>query len=1066
LLQKLRSVIDLLPNLRLIVCMDALSGEEYDQWHSDFGTSRCMVPLAQYRITNEEGSSDAISSAATSSVWVENGKPTLCLVSFTDLVAIGEKCKLEAPNLQTDEISTIVYTSGSTGRPKGAVNSFARWNNFITYIYNMPMPLIRLSFMPLAHNTERQQSHLTMTYGGKMCFSRGDMGRIFEEFALVNPTSLSAAPRFYDSIYNQYQATLSQFRKDYPEVMLSQAEAYCLNQYRGILGNAMQVLVVGGAAVSPFTKEFIIKCFGIPVFDGYGTTEAGGITADGHLYPGTEVKIIDCPELGYTSQDKPWPRGEVWAKTTSMVSGYYKDQATTDEFFKDGWFITGDIVEVRNGCEYYIIDRRKNLFKLSQGVFVAPSAIENKLLVSDFVHQIYVYGDHTRSNLVAVVVPNLENLAKWCQEHQHLDILDWCKQNSISIPDDGSNPSSLASSLLSTHFESFAPYLCALPIANAKVHQEIINTAKQIDLPPYHTPAAITLEHEKWTTENRLVTPSDKPQRAALEKKYSDALKRMYEAVAIAQNESNAMTDQVRDLMGEFSEEDSVNSSSSADGETAPNLATDSLSVLKLIHTLNQKFNTNLSFMDIMRETGGRLTPQLIAEVIQRRSSASPVARLDSWSLHDPSILSDLDIAVTVPENLVTEFYATVSSSESEESNFEKSPLNIDGKTILVTGATGFLGFHLLAELLSKYPNSKFIVLVRAASDDAAKLRVVEETATRQRRTFDSQKEMGRMEFLAGDLAKPLLGLNSDAWAHLEESVDAIFHVGAVVNWMWGYTTMRETNVLGTVELLKLATSHHLKFFYFVSTASTSNGVALIPGEPSSQLLVQWEGRGPLEETSTMRRDEAAHRSAYVISKWVAETIVKRSIQLGLPGCILRPGMITGHSESGACHPTDFSPRLLIGLAQSGTAFSSDLPLEWMPVDFCAKAIIGLASHFNSHILPVLTKEQAYGVVPSFNIQNYQTATYSKITSYLASAGIALESTDYKKWRASIAAHPTSPLWPLLPFFGEDECHMYAVLMPAPQTFAILNQMGIICPPADEKLFHTYVRYLRDERLI
>jgi fatty acid CoA ligase FadD9 len=821
----------------------------------------------------------------------------------------------------------------------------------------------------------------------------------------------------------------------------------------------MQILVVGGAAVSPFTKEFMGKCFNLPVFDGYGTTEAGGITADGKLYPGTEVKIVDCPDLGYTANDKPWPRGEVWARTLSMVSGYYKDPETTNEYFKDGWFITGDIVEVRNGNEFYIIDRRKNLFKLSQGVFVAPSSIENKLLVSDFVHQIYVYGDHTRSHLVAVVVPNLTNLSRWAVENGFLNPIDFVSQKGIDIKSllpeatpETSGKMVVSENLLQAHFDAYAAHICSLPASKAKVLKELHGTALKIQLPSYHTPAAVTLESEKWTAENKLVTPSDKPQRAALEKKYLDSISRMYAEIAESHDETAAFSDQIRDVVKEVTGVESGNQDGTED--LSSSFATDSLTVLKLIHTLNKQFNTNLSFVDIMRETGGRLTPDLIASVLSKHASKSKHQNgvLDPWSMQDARILSDLDTIVPVDDVLLGSFYATAKPTDKLQK-------------VLVTGATGFLGFHLVCELLDTHPDTTFVLLIRASSEEEAKSRFFDTTATRQRAIFNDS-ERSRLEIIPGDFARPDLGVSPETYSTLTQEIDAIYHVGAAVNWIWGYDSVRDANVLGTIHLLVLATTHKLKYFYFVSSASTTIGVAVVPAEPSSPLMVDWNSKGPLEETSTMGKADIVHRSAYVISKWVAETIVKRSIQLGLPGCILRPGMITGHSKSGACHPTDFSPRLLIGLAQSRAGFTSDQPLEWMPVDFCAKAVVGLTMHFRDSILPVLYEAKALGVVPSFNIQNYSTATYNAIMMYMRSASINVQQMIYPVWRQKIVADQNSPLWPLLPFFGEHSCSMYAQLMPAPQTYSILQSLGITCPPADEALFHTYIRYLKEEKLI
>lgn len=1051
-LHKILPLLPSLPHLRLIVVMDTLSSEEYQSTCATLSSTHTVKHIATRCPSSAQPSTTASTSDGSSQSL------SMMVVDFEDVVALGADHLLQSPNVPQNEdetMMTIVYTSGSTGRPKGALNVYARWNSFITFLYLMSSPLVRLSFMPLAHNTERQQSHLTTCFGGKMAFSRGNMARIFEEFALVNPTTISAAPRFYDSIYNQYQATLSQFRQDYPQVALAQAEQYCLQQYRGILGNAMKVLIVGGAAVSQFTKTFLEKCFQITVFDGYGTTEAGGIAADGKLYPNTTVQIVDCPELGYTAADKPWPRGEVWAKTNTMVLGYYKDPDMTAEAFRDGWFVTGDIVEVRNGNEYHIVDRRKNLFKLAQGVFVAPSAIENKLLVSDFVHQIYVYGDHTRSNLVAVVVPNVVNLAKWCVAHGYFDVQAWAKEN-LSQEDLSAFAShtsdALVSGLATTRHTGFLQYLCALPVSIAKVHREIVKTANQIELPSYHIPSAITLEYEVWTPENRLVTPTDKPQRASLEKKYKPDIERMYGEVAAKEAESSSIVQQVREAVGGVL---SVDGSAVEGEDLSTNLATDSLSVLKLIHTLNKQFGTNLSFMDVMKETGGRLTPELIAEVVQRRSQVSKGLKpeLDPWALVHPLILSDMDINVPVDQWYINQFYGP-GTEQARVIN-----------KVLVTGATGFLGFHLVFELLEKHPDYHLYLLVRASSEEEAKARIIETAASKQKRTFTAE-QLERLSFVVGDIALPNLGLAEDVWTYLSMEMSAIYHVAAAVNWLWGYDTMRAPNVLGTVELLKIALTNRMKYFFYISTVSTSRDHPIVPSEPYSPHQVSWNDNGPLEETSLLDKSVCLDRSGYVISKWIAESIVTRAIASGMPGCIMRPGMITGHSKSGACHSTDFCPRLLTGLSQAKIGFNCDLPLEWMPVDFCASAIRALASHYTTTILPRLIEDQGLGVTAAFNLQNTSMANYTEIISYIKSAGIDVQTTDYQEWRQSVIGNPQSPLWPLLPFFGEGQCSMYAQPIPSPQTNAILKQCGVTCPAADEALFHTYIRYLKEERLI
>jgi long-subunit acyl-CoA synthetase (AMP-forming) len=224
------------------------------------------------------------------------------------------------------------------------------------------------------------------------------MNKIFDEFKMVKPTTLSAAPRFYDSIHSQYQAALSEAKELYPTASPEELEQQVLEQCRQLLGGDIQWLVIGGAASSAVVKDFMVRCFKCKVFDGYGTTEAGGISTDDALYPNVEVKLLDVPDMGYTTEDKPWPRGEIVVRTPQMIDGYYKDEEATKANFEDGWFRTGDIGEMYEG-RLRIIDRKKNLFKLVQGVFVAPSNIENILLKCPFVDQIFVYGGSSFGHL-------------------------------------------------------------------------------------------------------------------------------------------------------------------------------------------------------------------------------------------------------------------------------------------------------------------------------------------------------------------------------------------------------------------------------------------------------------------------------------------------------------------------------------------------------------------------------------------------------------------------------------------------------------------------------------------
>lgn len=122
------------------------------------------------------------------------------------------------------------------------------------------------------------------------------------------------------------------------------------------------------------------------------------------------MKLLDVPEMGYWTTDNP-PRGEICVKTPDMIDGYFKNPEVTAEKFVDGYFLTGDIGVMEKVGKIRIIDRKKNIFKLSQGEFVSPEGLEGVFSGgSHYISQMYVYGNSLQSNIVAVVVPEQEGL--------------------------------------------------------------------------------------------------------------------------------------------------------------------------------------------------------------------------------------------------------------------------------------------------------------------------------------------------------------------------------------------------------------------------------------------------------------------------------------------------------------------------------------------------------------------------------------------------------------------------------------------------------------------------------
>jgi len=184
-------------------------------------------------------------------------------------------------------------------------------------------------------------------------------------------------------------------------------------------------MVTGSAPIDKAVIDFLKICFSCPIIEGYGLTESAAGTCimdvedsvTGHVggpIESVKFRLKDLPEMNYTSSDKPYPRGEICMYGPSIFKGYYKRQDKTDEAFDaEGWFLTGDVGMVFPNGSIKIIDRSKNIFKLSQGEYIAPEKIEGIMGLSQWIAQVFLYGDSFQNACVAVVVPEEEEVRKW-----------------------------------------------------------------------------------------------------------------------------------------------------------------------------------------------------------------------------------------------------------------------------------------------------------------------------------------------------------------------------------------------------------------------------------------------------------------------------------------------------------------------------------------------------------------------------------------------------------------------------------------------------------------------------
>src|SRR5215211_7831885 len=335
--------------------------------------------------------------------------------------------------VRPDDMATIIYTSGTTGEPKGVMLTH---NNFMSNVISIGKGLpigptdVALSVLPLSHIFERDGFYV-FCYCGVSVYYAASFDQVGENLREVAPTIMTAVPRLFEKVYHriikkgmsekgfkksvflrslavgQRYGELKDKRKWIsPGVRVRQklASKLVFSKWREGVGGRLRYFVSGGAPLSP-ALSYSYLAAGIPILQGYGATETCIVSANrpdnnrvgsvGIPFEGIEIKIADD--------------GEILVRGPNVMRGYYGQPEATAAVIKDGWFYTGDVGHLEKDGQLYITDRKKDLFKLSNGKYVAPQLIESLLKESEFVSQVVVVGTG-RKQPVALIVPDWESL--------------------------------------------------------------------------------------------------------------------------------------------------------------------------------------------------------------------------------------------------------------------------------------------------------------------------------------------------------------------------------------------------------------------------------------------------------------------------------------------------------------------------------------------------------------------------------------------------------------------------------------------------------------------------------
>ncbi|KPP61553.1 long-chain-fatty-acid--CoA ligase 5-like, partial [Scleropages formosus] len=463
---------------------------------------------------------------------VERGRRSgVDLLSMKELEVLGKEHLKKPVPPRPEDLSIVCFTSGTTGDPKGAMltheniisDAAAVVRCFEVLLINVSFPPSRTpssQFLKTFPSLSSRLLILLYSAGAKVGFFQGDIKLLPDDMKTLQPTVFPAVPRLLNRVYDKVQSGAQTpfkkwllnfaIQKKLSEVKRgvirkdSVWDKLIFHKLQASLGGRVRVMVTGAAPISPTVLNFLRASLGCQIFEAYGQTECTasctfslpGDSSAGHVGPPIPcnfVKLVDVEEMNYFSSNG---EGEVCIKGRNVFKGYLKDpERTAEALDKDGWLHTGDIGKWLPNGVLKIIDRKKNIFKLAQGEYIAPEKIENMYLRSGPVAQVFVHGDSLQSSLVGIVVPDPEVL-----------------------------PDFAAKLGVKGSFEE----LCRNQQVKKAILSDMAKLGREAGLKSFEQVKDLYLHPEQFTIENGLLTPTLKAKRAELTKFFKSHIESLY----------------------------------------------------------------------------------------------------------------------------------------------------------------------------------------------------------------------------------------------------------------------------------------------------------------------------------------------------------------------------------------------------------------------------------------------------------------------------------------------------------------------------------------------------------
>jgi long-chain acyl-CoA synthetase len=431
-----------------------------------------------------------------------------------ELSAALEQLKI---SIDPEEVATLIYTSGTTGVPKGVMLTHTNLvSNFMEHIkmHHLGKDHHVLSFLPLCHVYERSVNY-HFQYKGMGIYYVGNLGQIVSAIKEIKPHMFNSVPRLLERVYDGFVSKGSElkglkkiiyfwalsltrhfeYNKKYSfflRLKIKIADKLVYSKWREALGGNIVYIVSGGAALQPRIAR-VLGMSRMTNLEGYGLTETSPVIAVNNPATGA-MKIGTVGEVLGNVQLKIAEDGEILCKGPGVMKGYYKAPELTAEVIdEDGWFHTGDIGILEDGRFLKITDRKKEMFKLSAGKYIAPQMIENKLKASFFIEQVMVIGAGEKF-ASALISPNFAYLH------------DWCSQRKIHFRDNEE--------------------LIQKPEIIAQLQKEVVEINKTLG--EHEEIKRFRLVSDEWTPQSGELSPTLKLKRNYIAQKYKSIIEEIY----------------------------------------------------------------------------------------------------------------------------------------------------------------------------------------------------------------------------------------------------------------------------------------------------------------------------------------------------------------------------------------------------------------------------------------------------------------------------------------------------------------------------------------------------------